>query len=408
MTTVTLTMPPLDPVQEEIRTDPARFKVFVAGRRRGKSLLGSVLGLEVAATGGLAWWIWPTHKLGRTGWKRLRRLALQIKLHLPAVEIREVDRAVVFPHGGEVQLRSAEDPDSLVGEGLDRAIFDETGIIQERAWTESVEPALMDCQGDAYFLGTPKGKNWFHGLYRRGQAEEADWRAWHQTSFDNPFLAEEEKARVKADHEAGRIPERIWRQEYMAEFIDDAGEVFRRVVEAATVKPAEEPEDGHEYVIGVDWGKHEDFTVLTVVDLTDGAIVYLDRFNQIDYTVQRGRLMALAERFRPVEVVAEKNSMGEPLCEELARDGLPLRPFTTTNATKAKAIEALALAFENGSIKIIPDDVLIGELQAYECEQTASGLPKYGAPSGMHDDCVMSAALAWSRMEEGGFGAVWL
>jgi hypothetical protein len=148
--------------------------------------------------------------------------------------------------------------------------------------------------------------------------------------------------------------------------------------------------------------------VLTVIDLSLKALVYLDRFNQIDYTVQRGRLMALCERFRPVEVVAEKNSMGEPLCEELARDGLPLRPFTTTNATKAKAIEALSLAFENGSISIVPDDVLIGELQAYEREELPSGLPKYGAPSGMHDDCVMSAALAWSRVEEGGFGAVWL
>ena len=72
------------------------------------------------------------------------RLGQQIKRQLPGLEIREVDRAIVFPGGGETQIRSAEDPDSLVSEGLDRAIFDETGIIQERAWIESIAPALVE------------------------------------------------------------------------------------------------------------------------------------------------------------------------------------------------------------------------------------------------------------------------
>lgn len=66
-----------------------------------------------------------------------------------------------------------------------------------------------------------------------------------------------------------------------------------------------------------------------------------------------------------------------------------------TNASKSNIIESLALAFEQRTIVIIPDPVLIGELQAYESERLLSGLIRYGAPDSMHDDCVMSLALAW-------------
>jgi hypothetical protein len=97
-----------------------------------------------------------------------------------------------------------------------------------------------------------------------------------------------------------------------------------------------------------------------------------------------------------VTVIAESNSIGEPVIEQLRRDGLPVTPFQTTNATKTAAIDGLALAFEQGDIKIINDPVLVSELQAYEMERLPSGLLRYNAPEGMHDDCVMSLAIGWT------------
>ena len=131
---------------------------------------------------------------------------------------------------------------------------------------------------------------------------------------------------------------------------------------------------------------------------TTRAVVCMDRFNQIDYAVQRGRLVALAERYRPSVILAESNAMGEPIIEQLQRDGLPVRAFQTTNATKAAIIESLALAFEQGSIKILNDPVLIGELQAYEMNRLPSGMTRYSAPEGLHDDTVMSLALAYEAV----------
>jgi hypothetical protein len=194
------------------------------------------------------------------------------------------------------------------------------------------------------------------------------------------------------------LPERIFAQEYLAEFLEDAGGVFRNVPACATAIAQERGARDRAYAVGVDWGKLNDFTVFSVIDVRDKSLVYLDRFNQIDYTVQMGRLLALCERFRPVAVVVERNSIGEPLIEALLRAGLPITAFQTTNSSKMAIIDALALAFERRDIAILPDPVLVNELQSYEMERLPSGLLRYSAPEGLHDDCVMSLALAWSEV----------
>jgi len=297
---------------------------------------------------------------------------------------------VTMPGGGWVQIRSADDPDSLRGEGLSFVVLDECAFMKESAWSESLRPALSDREGEAMFISTPKGRNWFFYRWQAGKLDGGEWASWQFPTSDNPYinLEEIEKAR-------NGLPERVFRQEYLAEFIDDAGGIFRGVRACATAIEQKAPVEGHEYIFGVDWGKSNDFTVITVIDATLRAVVAMDRFNQIDYALQRRRLMALSERFKPEQIIAESNSMGGPIIEQLQRDGLPIQPFLTTNASKVKAIDALALAFERMDISLIEDEILIAELQAYEAQRLPSGTLRYGAPEGMHDDCVMSLALAW-------------
>jgi phage terminase large subunit-like protein len=324
--------------------------------------------------------------MSEVGWRPIRRIGRQI-----GAEIRKVDRQVILPGGGWVQVRSADNPDSLRGEGLDFVVLDECAFVRENAWLEALRPSLSDRRGGALFISTPKGRNWFWRSWLRGQDEQRiEWESWRYPTSANPYID-------KAEIEAARVglPERIYRQEYDAEFIDDAGGVFRGVVDAATATEQEKAIPGHGYVIGVDWAKHSDFTVLSVIDVNTRAQAALDRFNQIDYTLQVSRLTALYERFKPHLVIAESNAMGEPIIEQLQRQGLPVQPFVTTNATKKAAIEALALAFERGSLEILPDAVQVGELQAYEMERLPSGLMRYNAPPGMHDDTVIALALAW-------------
>jgi hypothetical protein len=134
-------------------------------------------------------------------------------------------------------------------------------------------------------------------------------------------------------------------------------------------------------------------------------MVYSDRFTQIDYNIQAGRLKALYKRF-PGPIIAEYNSMGGPMVERLQMEGLPVTGFVTTSKTKEVLIRGLESAFENGEIRILNDPVLIGELQAYEQERMASGW-RFNAPGGTHDDMVISLALAWSGVASAGPLVIW-
>lgn len=386
--TLNLQLPPLHDNQRAIFADPHRFKAVAAGRRFGKTKLGALMCFAVAAQGGRAWWVAPQYGIALIGWRMMRRLAAQV----PGVQIRESERMITLPTGGTVQIKSADNPDSLRGEGLNFVVLDECAFLDERTWTEVLRPALADRRGGALFISTPKGRNWFWRIYQQA-ADDPAWQAFHFTSFDNPFIPSGELDALK-----GQISERAYRQEILAEFVEDGGGVFRRVLDAATAQPQERAQAKHDYAVGVDWGRSGDYTVIAVLDITARELVHLDRFTQIGYDVQLGRLRAVCDRFHPLTVIAEANSMGGPLTEALQRMDLPVQPFTTTNATKGAIVDALSLAFEQGNLRILNDSVLIAELQAYEQERLPSGLYRYSAPEGMHDDCVIALALAWQAV----------
>jgi phage terminase large subunit-like protein len=392
MPTLNVTLPALHTSQRRVVDSDKRFRVLACGRRWGKTRLGAALCIYVALSGGRSWWCAPSYPMSIVGWRLIHRLALQI----PDVEIRKAERSITFPTGGEIWVRSADNPDSLRGEGLDFAVLDECAFMKEPAWQEAIRPALSDRQGRAMFISTPKGRNWFWRLWQRCQDDnDSEWQGWQLPTSDNPYIADEE---IEAARKS--LPERIYRQEYLALFIDDSGGVFRGIMQAATAIPESKPQPAGQYIIGVDWGKHNDFTVLTVLNAANRSLVHMDRFNQIDYAVQVNRLVALHERFKSTAIIAERNSMGDPLIEQLQRRGMPVYPFITTNATKARAIDELGLAFERGDIQIINEPVLVGELQAYEMERLPSGMMRYNAPQGLHDDCVMSLAIGWQGLME--------
>jgi hypothetical protein len=236
--------------------------------------------------------------------------------------------------------------------------------------------------------------NDFKAFFDRGQdPEREDWASWQMPTSTNPHIAPEEIEAARQD-----MTEAAFNQEFLAQFVSWEGAVFRRVMECATAERKDGPEAGHEYVIGADWGRSNDYTVFSVVDVTARCMIDLDRSNRVDYILQRARLQALCDRWRPSQIIAELNSIGQPIIEELQRAGLPVKGFTTTNASKAEIIEALALAFEQSSIAILNEPVLLGELQAFAAEPLPGGMLRYAAPGGGHDDTVMSLALAWSAI----------
>lgn len=375
--------------QQAIHRSPARFRVVSAGRRFGKTMLATTECLDVAMQGGRAWWVSPTYKMSEVGWRPLRLIAAQLE----ATDIRRVDKEIHLPGGGMVGVRSADNPDALRGEGLDFLVMDEAAYIQREAWTEALRPSLSDRLGRALFISTPRGRNWFWEQYQRGVTGADDYAAFQYPTSANPYIRKSEIEAARSE-----LPELIFRQEYLAEFIDDQGSVFRRVQEAARVEELTDPIPGRQYSAGVDVAASVDYTVISVMDDMSKELVYLDRFNRVDYNLLIDRLESVYKRWGLRTMKVESNSIGQPVIDALKARGLAIIPFMTTSSTKQVLIQNLQAAFENGAIGIINNPILIGELLSFESKRNASGSFSYSAPAGMHDDTVMSLAIAWDAI----------
>ena len=374
--------------QTEVMASRARFKVVACGRRWGKTELGkTALLLNSVKHKKRGWWLAPTLLMASQVWRDLKTSVAR----LPGISINESERRIDIDGGGMIAVRSAHYPDNLRGDGLDLAVLDEAAFMEPRLWPEIVRPMLTTTRGGALFLSTPFGRNWFWEQFRLGLDNDAEgWASYHFSTDANPLIAAEELQSIRR-----QTTEQVWRTEYLAEFNDDSGQVFRGIRAAVDAAPATAPETGHVYVAGVDWGRHHDYTAIAVIDVTVGRMVALDRFNMIGWRLQRGRLRALAARWRTQLIWAEANSIGAPNIEALQDEDLPMRSFLTTSKSKSPLIESLALAIERGHLRLLDDPVLLSELASFRLERLPGGGYRYSAPPGGHDDTVIATALAW-------------
>jgi hypothetical protein len=388
--------------QRRVLEQSKRFNVLDCGRRFGKTELGIERAVDGLKRGLPVAWYAPTYKDAMEVWRDLKSILLDVTVHK-----HEQEKRIEVVTGGALEVWTLNDPDSSRGRKYGRAIIDEAAKIQHLkvAWEETIRPTLTDLRGDAWFLSTPKGRNYFWHLYQRGldPLRFPDWASWQLPTSANPMISPDEIEDARRE-----LPQRAFEQEFLAQFLADGGAVFRNI-KACTVdvngdKRFYEPQDGHEYIFGVDWGKDNDFTCIAVFDKTTRQLVHMERFNQIRWALQRGRLAVLYEQWQPDLIWVEENSIGGPNLEALQDEGLPVRGFMTTGASKGPLIESLALAFEKEELHIINDPIVVSELQAYTMRRLPSGRFAYDAPSGMHDDTVIALALAWHGMQDGSIG----
>ena len=294
---------------------------------------------------------------------------------------------------GAVSIYTADNDVSMRGESFDLVIVDEAAQVREETWTDVIMPTLADRAGRAMLISTPKGRNWFWREYERGKADGVHQAAFTAPTTANPLPAIQEAARLARE----RVSERTYRQEWLAEFVEDGAGVFRNVRALSTLPPTE-PTPGAQYLIGVDWGRTNDETVCSVWDVGNRAEVLLDRYTGIPFSVQYERVQALAQRYGDALVLAEANAAQDAHVEALALRGVRVMPFITTNASKAYGVDALAGAMERGHVTLQSDPDGILQMEAFESARTPSGMVKYGAPDGMHDDICMARVIAYSGM----------
>jgi hypothetical protein len=283
----------------------------------------------------------------------------------------------------------------LRGRKAHRVIVDEAAYVADSVMESVVGPILADYDGELVLISTPAGRNHFWRAFERGRdPDQPRYRSFQFPSSLNPHLSADYLANEQATK-----PERVWMVEYLAEFADADGLVFRNVA-ACCGGDWEEPRAGRLYAAGLDLARVNDYTVLSIVDVASRRLVLLDRYNKIDWPLQVQRVAVACRRYNRASLLVEVNNVGDAILGDIRRAGVNARGFETTVSSKPDLIDALAVAFEQASIHL-PDrekaPVLIDEILSYAYQRTGAGYVRMGAPDGSHDDCVVSLALAWRQ-----------
>jgi len=376
------------PKQEEILKALGRETIVCAGRRFGKSLLVSYVALkELLGFKKRIWIVAPNYDLTQIVFDNIARWLFKITTSKRTIEIKKRPFPTIFTARGSIlECKSAESPIGLLGRATDLIIVDEAARISESIWNEYLFPTTHDKAGKTIFISTPFGQNWF---YRKFLELKEQNSAFTFTSKDRPSFSTEEWERARR-----LLPERVFLQEYLASFLPDAASLFRGVDEIISETSLEEPQVNHFYIIGVDLGKYQDFTVLTVLDIDTHKVVHLDRFKEIDYPLQKARINSLSKKYNNARIIIDSTGVGDPVSDDLKRIGLTVDDFKFEKKSKMQLIEKLSIFIEQKGITIPPASELIDELKAFSYEISETGNVRYSAPRGFHDDCVMSLALA--------------
>lgn len=370
---------------------PARFKIAVWHRRSGKSK--TALNQQIAKTQlrkGVYYYILPTYRQAKQViWDSL------IKEHLPLEIIdkrNDSELAIYYKNGSIQRFVGGEDPDKHRGVGAIDVVFDEFSEMKEEIWTAIFQPILRENKGTATFIFTPKGKNHSWKLLQQAK-DSSEWFTSILGVKDTNIFTQQELEEIK------RItPQVLYEQEYEVSFIDNAGQYFRRI-RNNIYKPENETQEG-DFQIGVDLAKYQDWTVITPFNLNNFRVYPQDRFNQVDWNLQKARIQVAYLKFKGrVQVCIDATGVGDPIVEDLRRDGIniPRTPFDHafkfTERSREELLKHLAILFEQDKIKIPQDEGLIEELESMRYELTEGGI-KVRVPAGLNDDRIMSLALA--------------
>lgn len=369
-----------------------KYIVGCFGRQAGKSFTAQNLILKwvLEDNGSVAMWVSPVYSQAKKVFTELTNTIAGTGL---TTSVNKSDLEIRFINGSVLYFRSGEREDTLRGYTLNYLVIDEAAYIKDNVWMEVLRPTVLVQGKKVLFISTPKGKNWFHSIAMRGYSEDyPQYKTFHATSFDSPYITQQELEEAKLS-----LPENIYRQEILAEFIDDGGEVFGNL-NLTSVMSNYVPQDTNEkYYAGLDFGRQNDYTVLIILN-SKGEMVDFYRERQKSWDIIISELLVKLRKWRPVGY-AEVNSIGDVLYENLKKQYSSIQPFVTNNESKQNMIEDLIMGMNENKLKLPSQTLnpdLYKELSVFTYEYSPKTRKvKYGAPNGFHDDCVISLALAY-------------
>ena len=372
--------------QEPILSSRARFRVISAGRRFGKTLLATewlTLAPGGAVEGKPVAFFSPSYKLLLDVWDKMERTLKPIIKKANKTEMR-----IDLITRGSIDFWTLEDKDAGRGRKYARVVLDEAAHARylKDAWEKAIAPTLSDYKGEAWFISTPNGINFFHELFQRGMdLDKPDWESFHMPTKVNPHISDDEIERARSD-----LPSLVFAQEYLAEFVTfGAGLVKPDMLQSGTAPR------GLPIALGVDLAistkQGADWTAIAAMSRGEDGTVYLREVTRLrgEFRAVLEAIKQAATRWSPSIIGIEQVQYQAAVVQELSRStNLPVRGIRP-DKDKLTRFTPLLTRYERREVIHDPSGVpgwFSEELVAF--------------PQGPHDDGVDAVSLAWRCLDE--------
>src|SRR3990167_2305519 len=341
------------PAQQSIFESPTRNKIVAKGRRFGLTkgaandfILSGLLGKFKAG-------LWVDVVNSNID-KYVERYFKPHLMKLPDKMWNwKTQQRILYIKDAYIDFRSADRPENIEGFGYQKYFLNEAGIIlkDRYLWHNAIRPMLIEYKATGVIGGTPKGRGLFFELAQKAKSGiDPDYQFFHFTTLDNPYLDKNE-----IQKEMNNAPDLVRKQEFLAEFIEDSGTVFRGVKSVMDSLP-QQPQPNHVYIMGIDLAKVQDFTVITVYDRQTNMQVYQDRFQTLEWPFQKAKIQAISQHYNRALVYLDATGIGDPIADDLLRAGVPVEPIKLTNESKKQIIEKLSIWIDQKKIHLLPID----------------------------------------------------
>ena len=369
---------------------------MVMGRQVGKSttLLGLILYYSINKEKSVTLYTAPTYG-------QINKIMVQIMDSLQPtgilVSANKASYEIKLSNGSMIYFRSTERADSIRGLAVDYLLCDEMQDVKTSDFQKSILPTTTARGKKIVLAGTPKNKAVFWDYYQMGKSPDfPNHTSYNFPSWESPYVSKE-----FIEEQRKTLPEDIFNQEFGAQFVDNDGSVFKGLKNVCINDAWPERTKGMNVYAGLDIGTREDYSVLTIMDEM-GRVLKIWRERHLEYSKIISTVIDLCTKYNVRELLVESNGVGDVLYETIKKEYSRATPLFQTNKTKEMIIRRLMLDIEDIALELPSANLfpyLQDELEIFQYEVTPSGTIRYGHPSGMHDDTVISLAMAnYSRV----------
>jgi predicted phage terminase large subunit-like protein len=358
----------------------ARFRHLVAGRRGGKTLSAAEDTLYYMLHPEDYWldffdanksdplWIWELSKdysIGFAAWREfqvcMRKAGLMSNKDY---KLNRGEKHIEFSNGGFMQFKTAVDPESLRGQGLNLLWMDEAAMMPNADAYNVTYPGLTDKEGAVICTTTPKGKNWYYEEFFTGEGlKDPQQVTIEYTSIDNPYFPEKEWRRAQR-----RFHPQLFKQEFMARFDSMAGvELNGEWLQYFSTDELPRIKDSKRLDLKLYVGIDPAISVRDTADRFAMALIGITQDNsqaflldlyadRIPFPEQVDKIREWHIKYRPMLIGIESNAYQAALAQQAMRmaNFPPIVPILS-KGKKHERILSMAPYFKIGRIKIHKD-----------------------------------------------------